>query len=138
MSFNGKTTQAKIMDACPGCPFGGLDLSRGLFDFFADESAGVIYGNWWFKDEGYGGPPPPPSPSSTEVQYETSTAAEQETVSTTSHCDTTASGATSSPGANPTGNVRTAISVAPNLVVHHYFAAVLRLAEVAVHAQHIS
>lgn len=31
---------------CPGCPFGGLDLSQGLFDYFAPESAGVIYGHW--------------------------------------------------------------------------------------------
>lgn len=33
---------------CPGCPYGGLDFSQGLFDYFAPESAGVIYGRWEF------------------------------------------------------------------------------------------
>ncbi|KAF5365618.1 hypothetical protein D9758_003187 [Tetrapyrgos nigripes] len=50
MSYNGKTTNAVIMDECPGCPYGGLDLSRGLFKFFAPESEGVLTGNWWFND----------------------------------------------------------------------------------------
>ena len=35
---------------CPGCPYGGLDMSRGLFDFFAPESQGVLYGTWSFDD----------------------------------------------------------------------------------------
>lgn len=48
LSVNGKTAQATIMDACPGCPYGGLDLSRGLFKFFASESVGVLSGDWWF------------------------------------------------------------------------------------------
>ncbi|KAI0317824.1 RlpA-like double-psi beta-barrel-protein domain-containing protein-containing protein, partial [Amylostereum chailletii] len=48
MSYGGKTTQAQIVDQCPGCPFGGLDLSPGLFDFFASEDLGVITGQWSF------------------------------------------------------------------------------------------
>ncbi|KAJ6582289.1 RlpA-like double-psi beta-barrel-protein domain-containing protein-containing protein, partial [Mycena capillaripes] len=49
MTYNGKTTTATIVDSCPGCPSsGGLDLSPGLFSFFADESVGVIYGDWSF------------------------------------------------------------------------------------------
>jgi hypothetical protein len=44
--YQGKTAQAKVMDMCPGCPFGGLDFSRGLFDYFASEGAGIIYGSW--------------------------------------------------------------------------------------------
>ncbi|EIW84969.1 plant expansin, partial [Coniophora puteana RWD-64-598 SS2] len=48
ITYNGKTTQAQITDECPGCPYGGLDMSTGLFDFFADPSAGVIYGEWSF------------------------------------------------------------------------------------------
>ncbi|KAG6372017.1 hypothetical protein JVT61DRAFT_8717 [Boletus reticuloceps] len=36
---------------CEGCPWGGLDLSRGLFDYFAPEAQGVIYASWWFDDE---------------------------------------------------------------------------------------
>ncbi|KAJ6540300.1 hypothetical protein B0H19DRAFT_959871, partial [Mycena capillaripes] len=53
MTYNGKTTTATIVDSVlprvPGCPSsGGLDLSPGLFSFFADESVGVIYGDWSF------------------------------------------------------------------------------------------
>ncbi|PFH52394.1 hypothetical protein AMATHDRAFT_2129 [Amanita thiersii Skay4041] len=70
MTFNGKTTEAVILDQCPGCPFGGLDLSRGLFEFFAPESAGVIHGSWWFKDDGPPpAPPPPPSPTHTTSHW---------------------------------------------------------------------
>ncbi|KAF5386808.1 hypothetical protein D9615_001859 [Tricholomella constricta] len=54
MTYNGKT-------ACPGCPYGGLDLSRSLFRFFAAESVGIIHGTWSFND-GSGAPPPPPPP----------------------------------------------------------------------------
>ncbi|KAI6028441.1 hypothetical protein F5J12DRAFT_805432 [Pisolithus orientalis] len=50
ISYGGKTTQATIMDECMGCPWGGLDFSTGLFDFFAAESEGVLYGTWWFND----------------------------------------------------------------------------------------
>ncbi|KAH7912136.1 plant expansin [Hygrophoropsis aurantiaca] len=55
ISFGGKTAQATIMDECMGCPYGGLDFSRGLFDYFSSESAGVIYGDWWFNDGSGGG-----------------------------------------------------------------------------------
>ncbi|TFY73985.1 hypothetical protein EWM64_g10027, partial [Hericium alpestre] len=48
ITYNGKSTQAQIMDECPGCPFGGLDLSRGLFDFFASEDLGVLSATWEF------------------------------------------------------------------------------------------
>ena len=33
---------------CPGCPKGGLDFSPGLFQFFSDLGAGVLYGTWWY------------------------------------------------------------------------------------------
>ncbi|KAG2365772.1 hypothetical protein BDR07DRAFT_1276259 [Suillus spraguei] len=49
ISYGGKTAQAVIMDECMGCPYGGLDFSRGLFDYFASESEGVIYGSWWYN-----------------------------------------------------------------------------------------
>ncbi|TFK42953.1 RlpA-like double-psi beta-barrel-protein domain-containing protein-containing protein [Crucibulum laeve] len=78
MTFNGKTTTATIMDECPGCPYGGLDLTRGLFDFFAPESEGIIYGEWSFNDGSGGGgapapPPPPPPPKTTTKAKPTST-----------------------------------------------------------------
>ncbi|OAX36611.1 hypothetical protein K503DRAFT_288883, partial [Rhizopogon vinicolor AM-OR11-026] len=48
ITINGKTTQAEIVDECPGCPFGGLDFSEGLFEFFESLSGGVLYGDWSF------------------------------------------------------------------------------------------
>ncbi|KAG5350621.1 hypothetical protein E4T56_gene3384 [Termitomyces sp. T112] len=49
MTYKGKTATAVIVDKCPGCPVGGLDLSVGLFEFFAPESEGVIFGEWNFS-----------------------------------------------------------------------------------------
>ncbi|KAH8120367.1 hypothetical protein DFH11DRAFT_1685688 [Phellopilus nigrolimitatus] len=48
ISYQGKSTQAQIVDECPGCPYGGLDMSPGLFAFFSSPDAGVIYGDWNF------------------------------------------------------------------------------------------
>jgi len=61
ISFGGKSTTATVTDQCPGCPWGGLDLSRGLFRFFAPESTGIIYGEWHFID-GSDNPDPTPTP----------------------------------------------------------------------------
>ncbi|GAA5931223.1 hypothetical protein JCM3775_004967 [Rhodotorula graminis] len=46
ISYGGKTANAQVLDACPGCPYGGLDMSPALFRHFADESVGVIYMSW--------------------------------------------------------------------------------------------
>ncbi|KAH0835628.1 RlpA-like double-psi beta-barrel-protein domain-containing protein-containing protein [Lanmaoa asiatica] len=51
ISYNGQTIQATITDKCMGCPWGGLDFSRGLFDTFAAEAQGVLYGEWWFNGD---------------------------------------------------------------------------------------
>ncbi|PPR04976.1 hypothetical protein CVT24_010434 [Panaeolus cyanescens] len=68
MTYNGKTATAKVMDMCPGCPYGGLDLSRGLFRYFAAESVGVIHGDWNFGGSSGGeAPAPAPAPTSTRV-----------------------------------------------------------------------
>ncbi|PPQ88042.1 hypothetical protein CVT24_011066, partial [Panaeolus cyanescens] len=48
IKIGGKSTQAEITDLCPGCPWGGLDFSRGLFNFFASEDVGVLSGEWFF------------------------------------------------------------------------------------------
>ncbi|KAF8522128.1 hypothetical protein BU17DRAFT_45128 [Hysterangium stoloniferum] len=61
---NGKTTQATIMDQCPGCPYCGLDMSEGLFEFFSPLSAGVFQMDWWYNDGG-DAPAPAPAPSPT-------------------------------------------------------------------------
>lgn len=80
ITVNGKTATAQITDECPGCPYGGLDMSTGLFNFFADPSVGVLTGSWHFKDGSGGGnggddhttsttpkpkPTPTPTPTST-------------------------------------------------------------------------
>ncbi|EKM83012.1 hypothetical protein AGABI1DRAFT_111543 [Agaricus bisporus var. burnettii JB137-S8] len=73
MKYGGKTAKAQIMDQCPGCPYGGLDLSRGLFDFFASEDLGVIYGSWSFGDSGGDdGDDDPPKPTTTKRHHTTS------------------------------------------------------------------
>ncbi|KAF8911085.1 hypothetical protein CPB84DRAFT_1842339 [Gymnopilus junonius] len=65
MSYNGKTATATIVDSCPGCPYGGLDLSRGLFSYFADQDTGVISGEWSFADVATPQAPPDPTPPNT-------------------------------------------------------------------------
>lgn len=63
MTFNGKTAHnVRIMDQCPGCPWGGLDLTPALFEYFAPLGAGIIHGEWHFGGEA---PPPPPPPPTT-------------------------------------------------------------------------
>ncbi|KAJ6478194.1 RlpA-like double-psi beta-barrel-protein domain-containing protein-containing protein [Mycena sanguinolenta] len=133
MTYNGKTTTATIVDSCPGCPSpGGLDLSPGLFSFFADESVGVIYGDWSFVD-GSGGdtttstthqqtttaaPPPttthtttkakattteaPPAPKETTTSTKETTTSTKET--TTSTKESTSSAKPSSSSAKPSSS----------------------------------
>jgi len=98
ISFGGKTTQAQITDRCPGCPYAGLDFSRGLFDFFSSEDAGIIYGEWTF---GSGDPSPSPKPKTTptstrEASSSTSTPQATSTKTTPSPSPTTSSSSTSS------------------------------------------
>ncbi|EPQ53544.1 hypothetical protein GLOTRDRAFT_130888 [Gloeophyllum trabeum ATCC 11539] len=46
ITANGKSATATIVDQCPGCPKGGLDLSKGLFSHFANPDVGVLTGSW--------------------------------------------------------------------------------------------
>jgi len=62
MTYNGQSTVATISDTCPGCKYGGLDLTEGLFSFFAPMSQGVIIGDWEFVDAA-------PSPTYTPPAY---------------------------------------------------------------------
>lgn len=103
ITCNGKTTSAVVVDKvnflghpiyrllalslplqCPGCPFGGLDMTQGLFEFFASLGTGVIYGTW---SEGGGNapqapttssPPPPPPPT---THYDPPSTSQQSTYS---------------------------------------------------------
>jgi hypothetical protein len=65
ISYGGKTAQAVIQDACPSCPYGGLDLSPSLFQHFADLGTGVISGDWDYGSGAPAPPPPPPAPTTT-------------------------------------------------------------------------
>jgi len=83
ITANGKTGTAMIADTCMGCQSGDLDMSRGLFTYFADEGAGRISISWDFA--GSAAPtttsvwqpppttstyiPPPPPPAETTTQY---------------------------------------------------------------------
>ncbi|KAH7909916.1 plant expansin [Hygrophoropsis aurantiaca] len=49
ISYGGKSAQAQIVNDCPGCPEFALDLSEGLFEYFAPISTGEIYGDWFFN-----------------------------------------------------------------------------------------
>lgn len=44
----GKSLVLGVVDRCPGCGWGGLDLSPSAFQFFAPLSTGVIQGSWQF------------------------------------------------------------------------------------------
>ncbi|KAF9533466.1 RlpA-like double-psi beta-barrel-protein domain-containing protein-containing protein [Crepidotus variabilis] len=71
ITVNGKTAQATVTDECPGCPLGGLDFSRGLFEFFASESAGVLTGDWIFGAPVASKPAPTPTPTPTPTPSST-------------------------------------------------------------------
>jgi len=51
ITYGGKSTEAQIVDMCPSCPEDGLDLTYGLFSYFAPISIGIIYGEWSYQPE---------------------------------------------------------------------------------------
>jgi len=65
ITYNGKSTTATVQDTCPGCPPMGLDMSPALFEFFAPQSVGIIYGQWEFADAAPAPPAPTPTPTPT-------------------------------------------------------------------------
>jgi len=86
-----KTVQATIVDECMGCPYGALDLSRGLFDDLGSESTGVLSGSWEFGSGGDGGSdssssstPKPTSTSSSTHRTSSSSSSSSRTHWTTS------------------------------------------------------
>jgi len=100
----GKTATAQIVDECMGCPYAGLDFSPSLFEFFAPESDGVIYGTWVLGSITVSTPTtksatptatwtPPPS---------TSTSTRSRTTSTSSSTTTSGSASTTTSPAAPT------------------------------------
>jgi len=101
MTYGGRTTTATVQDTCPGCPWGGLDLSPGLFSFFAPQSVGIIYGEWEFVDGTDSQPhtttskKPPPPPTSTWHPPPTTSKTHPTTKSVPSSSSTSSSSATS-------------------------------------------
>ncbi|KAH8833549.1 RlpA-like double-psi beta-barrel-protein domain-containing protein-containing protein [Flagelloscypha sp. PMI_526] len=106
--FGGKSAQAVIKDECPGCPFGALDLTEGLFKHFADTAKGVITGSWEFGggggdsgDDNEDDNDDEAKPTSTKKKEETKTTKSQEEAhtptSTSSESMTTSATPTSTP-----------------------------------------
>jgi len=48
LNFQGRSADATIVDRCPGCRNGDLDLSPALFQRFASLGTGRIRGTWDF------------------------------------------------------------------------------------------
>ncbi|KAG8699348.1 hypothetical protein FRC11_013762, partial [Ceratobasidium sp. 423] len=45
----GKQVNAAIVDQCPGCGYGSLDLTPSLFEVFTDLSVGRFGITWWYR-----------------------------------------------------------------------------------------
>lgn len=114
ITYGGKSTQAQIADECPGCPYGGLDFSRGLFDYFSSESAGIIYGSWVFGS-GAVTTTTTQAPTTTQTPTSTWSAPTSSTKTSSSTTSSSASSSASAPSsAQSTGAYRSASSsVAP-------------------------
>ncbi|KAH9172139.1 RlpA-like double-psi beta-barrel-protein domain-containing protein-containing protein [Lactarius sanguifluus] len=83
ITYGGKSTQAVIVDECPGCPYAGLDFSEGLFSFFASTDLGTIYGEWVFGSSEES-KPTSTTPKSTSTPQPSPTTTKKLATSTTS------------------------------------------------------
>lgn len=122
MSYNGKSTTATIVDTCPGCPWGGLDLTPSLFSFFASQGAGIIYGEWEFGS-GAQAPAPPrptttwkpaPTPTTTWTPTTTSTPRTTPRTTTTTTSSTPSSSSRSSSSASSSVSSSSSVSYSSN------------------------
>jgi len=50
IQYNGITQVATILDECPTCNYGDLDMSQGLFDSFTTPDVGEFQMVWWYND----------------------------------------------------------------------------------------
>ena len=48
ISYGGRTVQAKIVDKCPGCQAGSIDVSQSVFEALASLGDGRVSVTWWF------------------------------------------------------------------------------------------
>ncbi|KUJ15663.1 uncharacterized protein LY89DRAFT_587490, partial [Mollisia scopiformis] len=49
ISYQGKTTQAKVVDKCMGCMGDSIDLSNAAFLELAELAVGRASAEWWFN-----------------------------------------------------------------------------------------
>ncbi|KAF4621320.1 hypothetical protein D9613_000480 [Agrocybe pediades] len=141
ISFRGISRIATIQDTCPTCPWGGLDLSKGLFQAFLPEASGVFAGDWEFVD-GSGGNnnptptstkkprttsiwhPPTPTPTSTRrtssktssVVRTSSSRSSQSSSSTSSATKTTDSASTSLSSVNYLSGAASGLAVPTGII----------------------
>jgi len=74
ITINGKSTQAQIVDECPGCGYNNLDLTDGLFDFWVNiNEQGTLFGDWEWGSGAQPTPTPTPTPPPKTTQRPTST-----------------------------------------------------------------
>ncbi|PAV22920.1 expansin family [Pyrrhoderma noxium] len=114
-----KSTQAIIQDMCPGCPEGGLDLSEGLFKFFASTDVGVLQGSWTF---GGGSGDSSNSTTSSSEMSTSSTTGDQTTTSddnTGTETSTAVDGGNSDP-TTTTGNYESTTTAHSHHHGHHH------------------
>ncbi|KIJ33565.1 hypothetical protein M422DRAFT_183065, partial [Sphaerobolus stellatus SS14] len=48
ITYGDKTTHAIVADRCEACPYGAIDLTNGLFSYFAPLYEGLIYVDWHY------------------------------------------------------------------------------------------
>lgn len=75
VTYGGKTLTLPVVDKCPTCDAGHIDLSRPAFAEFAPLGTGVVTGITWQFVASDGNPPPPtlPAPTGLEVTGSTGT-----------------------------------------------------------------
>ncbi|KAI9148231.1 Papain inhibitor [Paramyrothecium foliicola] len=49
ITANGRTTAAQVVDLCPECVSGAIDVSPAIFDDIANLGVGRIKVDWWFQ-----------------------------------------------------------------------------------------
>ncbi len=69
---------------CPGCPYGGLDMSYALFQVFDSLDTGVSSVTWWYNDEA-----PAPTTSTSQWVAPTTTSTTSQWVAPTTSTSTT-------------------------------------------------
>lgn len=110
ISYGGKSTTATVRDQCPGCGYGDLDLSRGLFNFFASEDVGVFQMSWTWADGSGGGDQAQPEPTTTKAPEPSTNPSPTPTPTSTYTPPTT----TATPSPSTTERVQILASAAPS------------------------